>query len=222
MKRRAYAALRTLNTINQDANEKNMISMKQKGLLIFVATLGVVFLSWVLKEYIYLPYDDSRDKKYFDVAYENLAFPKKIIESTELFLRHKKGAGDYLIKKIKEEKRINIKIEAIKLIGQTGCSECPEGLLIFLNNEDYYVKVNVIDSLGQLKYGELSFILRRVIEEEDDDKVIRWAAYRMACCYGDNKDVDYLKILADGKYKKDQKFKKIFELGLKERNNKSS
>ena len=152
-----------------------------------------------------------------DEVFEDLYQGLKKVEAKEKsfmkFTQYNKKAGDYLIKKLPEEKDNLIKTDVIQIIGFSGCTNCEERLISLLNDSDWHVRFFVIDTLDKLNYKDMPILLPKVIINDTNENV-RIEAIITLGKYGNEKDISFLEGLVSQKDYKTKKLSKAIDIAL--------
>jgi HEAT repeat protein len=155
------------------------------GILIFAVYIAISFH----------PTRFTRNKD-LENLYEGLRNAETSEKSFEGLIKYGPDAGNFLAGKLSAEKDNLIKGDAIQILGFVGCEGCLEKVLPFLDDTDWRIRFFTIDTLDKLKYKDISCYLYKIISKDSDNRVRNKAIMTLGK-YGDEKDIAFLKELAN-------------------------
>jgi len=168
---------------------------------------------FIALNYISIVFHQSQDKKVFETLYKNLNNVEQKEKAFAEFIKYGKKSGDYLSKKLTTEKDNIIKTDVMQIIGIIGCTNCENGLVVFLNDPNWRMRFFTIDSLDKLTYKNISSFLPNIIRNDSNTNVKIKAIITLGK-YGNTKDIIFLENLLDQKEYKGNKLSKAINIAL--------
>lgn len=155
----------------------------------------------------------SKSDEDFSILYAKLKDREYGAESFKQFVNRGKTAGDYLANKIASEKDDLTKVNAIQIIGITGCTNCEQDLSTFLNDPNWRMRFFALDTLDKLNYDRMSPLLHKVIKN-DVNKNMKIKAIMILGKCGSKNDIIFLKNLRHQREYDDQKISKAIDIAI--------